>query len=402
MPKPVYISGKGVVSSIGNNTDEVLKALFTNKHGLDKITYLNTVHKGSLLVGEVKLSNQELSNRLELEDASKHSRTTLLGMLAARETIKNAGLDNVNDGLRTGLISSTTVGGIDKSEDFYRAYLKDKQSGRLRNVISHDCGDSTENIAVDLGIYHYVSTISTACSSSANAMMIGARLIKNNILDRVIVGGTDALTKYTLNGFNALKILDTNHCKPFDQDRNGLNLGEGAAYLLLESEESLKARNAQPISQLLGYGNANDAFHQTASSPEGNGAFNAMSIALKQSGLAKSEIDYINVHGTATPINDLSEGKAMKKLFLGDLPEFSSTKSFTGHTLAAAGSIEAVIGVLAIEDKFIPPNLNFSNLITELNISPVTSLKKVDKLRNIMSNSFGFGGNCASLIFGDL
>jgi len=399
VPQAVFISGIGSISSIGNNSSELLGSILSKTHGISKIKYLDSKHKNVLLAGEVKMSNEELAQKVNIDGASDYSRTTLLGLLAARETVQTAGIDIKNDGYRTGLISSTSVGGIDKSEDFYKLFLEDENSGKLRNILSHDCGDSTEKIAVDLGIHHFVSTISTACSSSANAAIIGARLILNNVLDRVIVGGTDALTKYTLNGFKALKILDSEHCKPFDKNRKGLNLGEAAAYFLLESEASLNARNGVALGQLVGFGNANDAFHQTASSPEGDGAFKAMSIALKKSGIDPNEIDYINAHGTATPINDLSEGNAIKKIFNDTIPSFSSTKSYTGHTLAASGAIEGVIAMLALRDNFLPPNLNFSEAIPEINMTPLQEIIKPDRLKYILSNSLGFGGNCSSLIF---
>jgi len=401
MPEKIYISGIGAISSIGVNVPELLASIRSSRHGIQHIVHLDTSHRGNLPVGEVKLSNEQLAERIQTEKASNFSRTTLLGIVAAREAVAHAGID-IQDGLKTGIISSTSVGGIDKTENFFKKFFADPTSGRLRNITSHDCGDSTENIAVDLGVYHYISTISTACSSSANAIMTGARLIRHKILDRVIVGGTDALTKYTLNGFNALKILDTGHCKPFDQNRNGLNLGEGAAYLVLESEKSLKQRNAEPICYLSGYGNANDAYHQTASSPEGNGAYSAMEIALKQSTFLPGDIDYVNVHGTATYVNDLSEGTAMSKLFSEGMPRFSSTKSFTGHTLAAAGSIEAVISVLSIKNNFIAPNLNFQSSIEGLNMVPVQELQENIEIRNILSNSFGFGGNCSALVISAL
>jgi 3-oxoacyl-[acyl-carrier-protein] synthase-1 len=401
MSKKIYITGLGAISSIGDNVQEILASIRNSRHGIQHIKFLDTSHKGKLLVGEVKKSNKQLAEYLQSEKVLQCSRTTLLGIAAAREAVADAGF-NMHDGLKTGIISSTSVGGIDKTENFFKKFFADPASGKLRNITSHDCGDSTENIAIDLGIYHYVSTISTACSSSANAIMTGARLIKHNILDRVIVGGTDALTKYTLNGFNALKILDTEHCKPFDQNRNGLNLGEGAAYLVLESEKSLRKRNGEPLCYLSGYGNANDAYHQTASSPEGNGAYSAMELALRQSNYAPEDIDYVNVHGTATYVNDLSEGTAMTKLFKEAMPPFSSTKSFTGHTLAAAGSIEAVISVLNIKNRFIAPNLNFKSAIEDLNMTPIGTLQEDVDIKHILSNSFGFGGNCSALVISAL
>ena len=228
--------------------------------------------------------------------------------------------------------------------------------------------------------------------------MHGAQLIKNNKLTKVICGGTEALSKFTINGFNALMILDKEHCRPFDSTRNGLNLGEGAAYIVLESEAEVSRTKRKPIAELKGYGNANDAFHQTASSPDGAGAFNAMKQALASAGMVPGDIDYINAHGTATENNDLSEGLGIKRLFGDNPPHFSSTKPYTGHTLAAAGSVEAAYCLMAIKQGVIWPNLNYRNIMPELNIQPVTTLIKDIELKNILSNSFGFGGNTSSLL----
>jgi 3-oxoacyl-[acyl-carrier-protein] synthase-1 len=229
--------------------------------------------------------------------------------------------------------------------------------------------------------------------------MLGARMIKNNQLDRVIVGGADSLTKFTINGFKTLMILDKDLCRPFDENRNGLILGEGAAYLVLESEKEVRKTGKKVYAELKGYANANDAFHQTASSPEGKGAFLAMKQAIDISQLTEKDIDYINVHGTGTMNNDLSEGRALERLFQNKVPPLSSTKSYTGHTLAACGSIEAVYSVLSIQKNTIFPNLHFQTQMKELSFSPVTELRENITVTNVLSNSFGFGGNNTSLIF---
>lgn len=399
MTQKVYITGNGIVSSLGFNVAETLDSILNNRSGIEPLKYLNTRHRGILLGGEVKATNEKLITTMKLSPKKAYSRTALLGIWAAREAAKQANL-SANLGLRTGLISSTTVGGVDRSEIFYYQRKGQSEEENLRLMLSHDCGESTEKIADDLSIHDYVTTISTACSSAANAILLGARLLKQGFLDRVVVGGTDALTTYTLNGFKSLKILDEKFCRPFDHTRTGLNLGEGAAFLVLESEKSLKITKNQPIGLVKGYGNTNDAFHQTASSPEGLGALNAMRIALETSGLKLSEIDYVNVHGTGTPNNDQSEGTALKALFGDSLPPFSSTKSFTGHTLAPAGVIEAVLSLLSIHHQILIPNLNFKQPIEGLGISPITTLQRGREIQNILSNSFGFGGNCTSLIFG--
>lgn len=398
MSPRVFVTGIGIISSIGNNVREVLESIYAKKSGISEITYLQTAHKGKIPVCEVKKNNLELAEIAGILNPEDYTRTALLGIIAAKQAVISAGITNILE-LRTGLISATSVGGMDKSENFYKIFIKNPNKGRLRDVINHDCGESTEKIADILGIKDFVTTLSTACSSAANAMLLGARLIKNDILDRVVLGGSDSLTRFTLNGFNSLMILDATGCKPFDNKRNGLTIGEGSGFIVLESEKSLKTREKDILCELTGYGNACDAFHQTASSPEGNGAYLAMKKAIETSNRKISEIDYINAHGTGTQNNDLSEGKAIEKIFAPSIPMISSTKSYTGHVLAAAGGIEAVLSVLAIKERIVYPNLNFSEQITDLSFSPVKDLIQNMEIRNVLSNSFGFGGNNTSLVF---
>ncbi|MDR6372727.1 3-oxoacyl-[acyl-carrier-protein] synthase-1 [Chryseobacterium bernardetii] len=396
MSQKIAITGMGIISSIGNNVEENFISLRSGKHGISDIEMFETRHTGAIKTGEIKLSNEELAEKLQLDEDNNVTRTSLLGMIAAKEAVESAGISDIN-GYRTGLISSTSVGGMDITEKYFYSYedFPEKQ----KYIDAHDAGNSSLAIAGYLGLKGMVSTISTACSSAANAIMMGAKLIKNGVLDRVIVGGTDSLSKFTLNGFNTLMILTDSYNTPFDNNRKGLNLGEAAAFLVLESEEMVKKENKKVLAYLSGYGNANDAHHQTASSDNGQGAFLAMQQALKISGLEKENIDYINVHGTATPNNDLSEGIAMIRIFgENKVPEFSSTKAFTGHTLAAAAGIEAVFSVLAMQNSVIFPNLNFKTKMEEFDLTPVTELKEKN-INHVLSNSFGFGGNCSTLIF---
>lgn len=394
MPEKVFVTGIGIVSAIGNNLMQSIEALKASESGVSVAKYVNTKHK-DVPLAEVKLSNDEILNILNIEGKNL-SRTALLGLLAANEAFCNKSIQNKS--IKTGLISATTVGGLTLKELF----LKQINDGSCKNEVieSLSCADSTQQIAGYLEIKDYLSTISTACSSSSNSIMNGCRLIKNKILDRVLVGGTDTLSRFTINGFKSLEILSKEQCKPFDADRNGINLGEGAAYLLLESE-SIADKNSI-ICEAIGYGNANDAFHQTASSPEGKGAYLAMQKALKTAGISAGEIDYINAHGTGTEINDISEGRAIMKTFNNNVPSISSTKAFTGHTLAAAGAIEAIIAILAMKNSFIPENLNFKNKIEELSFTPNTIFKENVEIRNVLSNSFGFGGNNTSIIFSNI
>jgi 3-oxoacyl-(acyl-carrier-protein) synthase len=392
----VYIAGMGIISAIGHDVPSNLQSLISGIAGIGEMARLPSIHQGELPVGEVKAGNAELAAALHL--SAGLPRTALLSAYAAREAIRDAGWEK-NNPLRTGFISANTVGGMDKTENFFKLFTKNSASGKLREVVNHECGAVTEQVADFLGIGHFVSTVSTACSSSANAIFTGARMIRAGLLDYALVGGADALTRFTLNGFNTLMILDKEPCKPFDENRRGLNLGEGAGYLLLASAQGLKRLHKNPYARITGYANANDAFHQTASSTEGTGSFLAMRGALEKAGLSPAGIDYINLHGTGTQNNDIAEGTAIRTLFDPVYPKMSSTKAFTGHTLGASGAVEAVYSVLAIHHKTIFPNLRLQTPMKEFKFQPVTVCLKNQIVNNVLSNSFGFGGNCTSLIF---
>ena len=312
MNQRIFVAGVGVISAIGKNVAECLDSLENSRAGMGDMIYLDSVHQQKIPVAEVKMSNDDLA-RLSGFSKTK-SRTALLSVIAAKEALNNSGIENI-ESLRTGFVSANSVGGMDKTEKFFADFFFDNQKGRLRDVVHHECGSISELVADQLGIKDYITTISTACSSSANAIFFGARLIKNNILDVVVAGGVDALTKFTLNGFNSLMILDDQFCQPFDENRRGLNLGEGAGYVVLVSENVAASLKKKPAVTLSGFCNANDAYHQTASSPDGTGSYLAMQGALKKSGLQPADIDYINLHGTGTQNNDIAEGTAIKRLF---------------------------------------------------------------------------------------
>ena len=395
MSKGVAITGMGIISAIGNNVSENYNALISGKSGVSKITHIDTIHADEIMVGEIKITNAEFEQQLGFPKNS-YSRSPILGVIAIKEAIQQAGIVDIND-CKTGLISSTTVGGMDKSEQYFYEYFESNQNHQHINGLH--AGDSTKKIADAIGLKEsFVTTISTACSSAANAIMLGARMIKSGQLDRVLVGGTDALSKFTINGFKTLMILSDTYSTPFDENRKGLNLGEAAAFLILESDKIVKKENRKVLAYVKGYGNSNDAFHQTASSENGDGAVLAMEKALKVAGLNPKDIDYVNAHGTATPNNDLSEGRALLRIFgEGKVPEFSSTKAYTGHTLAVAGGVEAIYSVLALQNNCIYPNLNFKTPMKEFDLLPQTEVKEKE-MTYILSNSFGFGGNCSTLI----
>jgi len=395
MNKGVAVTGMGIISSIGNTVDENFQSLINKKPGITRIQKIDTIHRDEIKVGEIRMSNDELIKILDLPESNNYSRTALLAEIAAKEAVKNANIEDINK-YKTGLISATSVGGMDMTEKFYYSYYDEEKDRKY--IDAHSLGDATSKVAKSLGITDFVTTISTACSSGTNAIMLGARMIKRGKLDRVIVGGADCLSKFTINGFKTLMILSETDCKPFDENRTGLNLGEAAAFLVLESDEIVKKEQKKVLAYVSGYANANDAFHQTASSEDGEGATLAMQKALKVANLSAMDIDYINAHGTATPNNDSSESKAIIRVFDKEIPSFSSTKGYTGHTLAAAGAIEAVYSILALQHGKVFPNLNFKTPIEGTSLVPETEV--IDKnIEHVLSNSFGFGGNCSTLIF---
>jgi len=394
MVKDIFVTGMGITSGIGDNVDETRTALINEQSGIGKLHYLQTAL--DLPCAEVPHSDKELCEELSIPCDTVITRTTLLGIKALKEALQQAKLP-IDSQQRIAFISGTTVGGMEKSEMFYRDFLENDTKNAY--IAAHDCGACTEQIGDYFGKFSAMTTISTACSSAANAIILGANLLKLGLTDIAVVGGSECLTKFHLNGFNTLMILDRQPCRPFDATRAGLNLGEGAAYLVLESKESANQRQVSPIAQISGYGNACDAFHQTASSPDGNGAVLAMKKALNMAHLKSDEISYINAHGTGTPNNDISEGQAIFSVFGKECPPFSSTKSATGHTTSASGSIEAVISILAIQHGLIPANLNYAEKIPELPITPIKKVLINQKVNHVMSNSFGFGGNNSTVIF---
>lgn len=387
----IVVSGVGIVSALGIGVAKNFASIREGKGGISATSsILKTTN--NMPVGELGITNDGLHDLLGIPSGKHLSRTALLGMLAVREAMSCVEIDFSK---RVGLVSSTSVGGMDLTEHFFGKFMENDASGRLRDVRMHDCAAGTEVISKYCGINGYTTTISTACSSAANAIIAGARLLKHNIVDYVVVGGTDALSVFTLNGFNSLMILDDKLCRPFDATRAGLNLGEGAGYLLLQREEDATTFYCR----LTGYSNCNDAYHQTASSIDGNGAYLAMFEALQMANVLPEEVSYINAHGTGTVNNDISESAAFVRLFGNNVPAFSSTKGFTGHTLAAAGGIEAVLSVLAIKSGCYFPNINFSTPMPEYGLVPISSYKDGISINNVLTNSFGFGGNCSSLLF---
>ena len=394
----IQVAGYGIICAIGNDASAVLESLKAGRTGIGPMHYLQSVHK-ELPVGEVKLSNADMLRMLGQDETTIISRTVLMGAIAIRQALEQAGI--ATEGKRVVVINGTTVGGMDVTEHFFRQMSE--EDDLLPLLKKHDCGSSTRQMADLAGLADAeVCTVSTACSSAVNAIILGSEMLKAGEADIVIAGGTEALSLFHLNGFNSLMILDKEQCRPFDKSRAGLNLGEGAAYVVL-TRSLVKSEELRVKAYIRGYGNRCDAFHQTASSEDGEGAYLAMCDALQMAGLKPEDIHYINAHGTGTPNNDASESAAIRRVFGQKIPPVSSTKGFTGHTTSASGAIETVICILALRHQFLPANLGWKEQ-DEACIKPYGNSKLINsKLKtgictSVLCNSFGFGGNDSALV----
>ncbi len=387
----VAVVAQGLISSMGLSAEELWQNMMLDKRGLREAS-LFVKDAPQMPVGEIALSNEELSKLLDLSYDATMPRSTLLALYAISQALKGFTKEELAE---TVLISSATVGGMDISEQHYGKYLEGKQED-LSVFQRHSLGNCSKFLQSYFGLSPRTMTLSTACSSSANAIMLGSRMLQQGLAKRVVVGGTDALARFTMNGFSSLQILSSSYCRPFDEDRNGINLGEGSAYLVLEAE-GYSPRQA--IAYVEAYANSSDAHHQTALSPEGVGPCLAMTKALEKAKLSPKNISYINAHGTATQGNDATELKAIDEVWANDEVLFSSTKGYTGHTLAASGVIEAIISIWTINKGIAPKSIGINKAIKTDKHCPLLEHKSIDA-RYVMSNSFGFGGNCTSLIFG--
>jgi len=390
----IFVTGMGIISAIGHSLGENRRSLREGFCGItDQLNLFPSKYAGQLSFGTVTLSNKDLHELLDAHEPGL-TRTSLLALHAFNQAIAHSGFTSEEiRSSETALIGASTVGGMCLTDELYHDANK-KEAGSPY-LSSYDNASVTIYLQERSGVGGIVNTINTACSSSANSIMYGANLLKNGLAKRAIVGGADSLAKFTINGFHALHILSPGKCRPFDEARNGLNLGEGAAFLVLEKEEDLDGKKV--YAELTGYCNTNDAYHPSSLSDEGDGPFLAMQGALASAGLQPGDISFINAHGTGTENNDLVESVAMSRLFETP-PPFASTKSNTGHTLGAAGSVEAVFSILNLVEQEVYPGLRCETPIASAGLVPVKEYKKM-KMDHIMSNSFGFGGNCSSLIF---
>lgn len=388
----IFITEASQISPIGECQADVIASLSSLKTGVIREEFGEF---GEYHVGRITKSNKELCKIYDIPLG--FSRTTILGVAAIKGIIENIQDLDYGD-LKSCLINGTSVGGMDLTEESIQNFLESKTFNK-KLFLNHTCGSITKELMNNTMSFDMIDTISTACSSAANAIIAGVAHLKSGNFDVTIVGGTDSLSTFTIKGFESLGIYDSERCRPFDNGRRGINLGEGAGFVLLETEEAIMKSGNKPLVEITGWGSVSDAYHQTASSPDGDGATLAMKKALKVANLKPDEIDFINTHGTATPNNDVTESQALINVFGENVPLFSSTKAFTGHTLAASSGIEVVFSIYSMLEGFTMPNLGFNNEIEETQLKPVKAMQYGIEINHLLSNAFGFGGNCTSLIF---
>jgi 3-oxoacyl-[acyl-carrier-protein] synthase II len=380
--KRVAITGMGALSSLGRGLPAHTDALKHGRSGLSPLTLFTADGIGARPVGEVAPEH--------LWPTTRASRSQRLALTAAGDAVQGLKLKGA------GVIAlGSTTGGIDGTEQHYLKH-RGKEGAEDRELLrNHPLGSIADRLSTELHLGGERHTFATACSSSANAIGYAASRIVAGA-PWALAGGVDALCRITYCGFYALKLVSEARCKPFDRTRNGLNLGEAAAFVVLEAEEAARARGATIFGFVTGWGCSADAHHMTAPHPEGAGAIRAMKLALDDAGIAPREIDYVNAHGTATPANDKMEALALNAVFGPDMPPVSSTKGATGHTLGAAGAIEAVFSVLAMAEGFTPRTVGLADPDPDAKVRHASEGKV--EVRRVLSSSFGFGGNNTALV----
>ncbi len=403
----VVITGLGAISPIGNNVQKLWEGIKENKCGIDKITAFDTSTFKATLAAEVK--DYEPTEFFEPKQAKRLDRVSQFAIIAAREAFKDSGITPENtDFNKVGIFVGSGIGGLITIQNQCEVN-KEKGNNRISpmfipmSIANMPAG----NISIDLGLKGESISIVTACASSTNSIGEAFRNIKAGYEDAIIAGGSEAaICQVGIGGFENMKALSTstdpNRASiPFDKERSGFVMGEGSAIIVLEELEHAKKRGAKIYAEIVGYGATSDAYHFTSPDPEGNGGANAMKRAIEDAKIKPEEIDYINAHGTSTHLNDSIESKAVK-IALGDASKnvkISSTKGNTGHLLGAAGAMEAVISIKAIEEGIIPATINYKvpDEECDLNVVPNKNIKQ--DVNVVMSNSLGFGGHNASIIF---
>ena len=406
MERRVVITGLGAITPIGNNVQEFWEGLKNSKCGIDEITLFDTTNYKVKLAAEVKQYNPE--DYFDRKQAKRLERFTQFSVIASREAIKDSGITKENTDMeRVGVIVGSGIGGL-RTIELENEKLQTKGPDRVSPMyipmaISNMAAG---NIAIEIGAKGESEAIVTACASATHAIGQSYRMIKHGYEDVIVAGGSEsAITPSGIAGFTNMKALSVSADKnrasiPFDKERNGFVMGEGAGILVLEELEHAKKRGAKIYAEVIGYGATSDSYHITSPAPNGEGGAKAMIKAIQDANITPEQIDYINVHGTSTQLNDSCETSAIKTA-LGESAKtvkISSTKGNTGHLLGAAGGIEAIACVKAMEDSFIPPTINYKvpDEECDLNIVPNEGIKQ--KVNITMSNSLGFGGHNSTII----
>ncbi len=407
MHKRVVITGMGAVTPLGNDIDTFWQNIKNGVSGIRPITRFDTERFETRIAGEV--SGFDPADYMDKKEAKRMDRFTQYAVAATAMAIKDSGLDTEKvDPSRFGVILGTGIGGIETLEN-QTDVLIEKGPGRISPfLVPMMIGNiAAGHISIIYKAKGINSTIVTACASGTTAIGEAFRAIKYGKADVVITGGSEApITPLSISGFNAMKALSTRNddpkgaCRPFDMDRDGFVMGEGAGILILESYDHAVKRGAPILAELVGYGLTADAYHITAPAPEGEGGARAMQEALDDAGMQPEEIAYINAHGTSTPYNDKFETAAIKSVFKGHAYKMavSSTKSMTGHLLGAAGAVEAIVCVKAVNEGFLPPTINYTTRDPECDLDYVPNTGRKAEVYAAMSNSFGFGGQNACII----
>ena len=389
----VPVTGIGCLCAAGDNLSESMTSIFAGRRNPRRPTRFTSDHPQTYPVFEVTKS-------LSVDGAARQPDTLLtaqMALAAAKEALENAGLNReLLENKRVGVCIGTTVGSSMNNEDFYHSY-RNGEKPDMQAITRFLNSNPAMVVAQEFDLSGPCQTIVNACSSGTDAIGLGASWISSGKCDVVIAGGSDELCRVTYNGFISLMITDTSPCKPFDPDRKGLNLGEGAAMLVLESGDSCRSRNQPCRANVLSYGLACDAYHLTAPAPDGRGLVRALAGAIESCGQDPSDVAFINAHGTGTSDNDRIESMVLHKMF----PEtpFLSTKGYTGHTLGAAGAIEAAFTIASLEKRRIPASIGFERSDPQLPASPVKSPSEVNGTVAI-TQSLAFGGNNAVLVLG--
>lgn len=407
MSRRVVVTGVGVVSPVGSDIDTFWSSLCAGKSGVDRVTAFDVTNYPSKIAGEVK--DIDLSHYVDPKEVKRTDRAILLGVVAAEKALKDSKLDMSSiDATRCATIVGSGIGGLSTLEAEHTKLIQrgpNRVSPFLIPMMIPDM--PAGRISIGTGFKGPNYAVVSACASGAHSIGDAFMNIKSGVADIAMAGGTEAvITPLAFAGFCSMKALSTRNenpqkaSSPFDKKRDGFVMGEGAGIIILETLDHALARNAHIYGEIIGYGASGDAYHISAPAPEGAGAQNAMKNALVCSGLKPSDIDYINAHGTSTPLNDKYESSAIRKVF-GEAAEsvpISSTKSMTGHLLGASGAVELIASLYAIKDGVIPPTINYEDPDPDcdLNYTPNTAVKK--SIRYVMSNSFGFGGHNACLI----